>query len=577
MKWEVRTMRSVTSCSKTLRRSDWRRFWPVTFLYAFFSFFALPIAIWNEGRFARPEEGTAAFHYATVMYEVLPGFTVMSLLLGLGLAMVLFGYLMRANSVGLMHALPISRGRQFGAHFAAGMSMLTAANLLTFALAALMEAVLGGVDLVHLLIWLLVAELTGFFYFAFGTLCAMATGWLLAVPVIYFGLNFMVFAYRIILAGVAHILYVGYDGGYFPSSRVVEWLTPTVKLGRVMSDSAPSWQEYKAGATLFTLNREALVAVLVYTLAGGLMLIFAWILYRARHSETAGDAIVFPWLRPVVKYVISIAAGLGLGTIVHQIVSGGRDVVGLILCMLIMGGLVYCAVEMLLRKSYRIFDRRMTIGLAALWLVLIAVCVGIKLDVTGYQRRVPQPQQVAEVYISGAGIYGVESDDPKVIGAVVDLHRLLVRNGDDTDGVYFHISYGLANGDVLVRSYDIDLQDPEIYQALSKLLNMPEVRYAALLVDWGEYGQKFTGGYAWNYATGQETELTPEQCLALYRALEKDAEAPVKPEALWREMVYIHLDLWTEEGSYSIDSLRADCANTLALLEEYGLMDGLEE
>ena len=34
-----------------------------------------------------------------------------------------------------------------------------------------------------------------------------------------------------------------------------------------------------------------------------------------------------------------------------------------------MGALVYCAVEMLLRKSFRIFDRRTALGVLALWLV----------------------------------------------------------------------------------------------------------------------------------------------------------------------------------------------------------------
>ena len=38
-------MRFATSCSKTLIRSDWRRFWPVGFLYALISFFMLPLSL----------------------------------------------------------------------------------------------------------------------------------------------------------------------------------------------------------------------------------------------------------------------------------------------------------------------------------------------------------------------------------------------------------------------------------------------------------------------------------------------------------------------------------------------------
>ena len=396
MKWEVRTMRSATSCSKTLIRSDWRRFWPLTFLYAFVSFFIMPVGIWNEGSTTHyvqefpmsemVEIADKAYRVADHVYGTLPAFAVINLFLGVGLAMVLFGYLMKANSVGLMHALPVSRTRQFLSHFGAGMSMLTAANVLTFVLSLLMEGLIGTVDVVPLLIWLLTVELVGFFFLAFGTLCAMATGWLLAVPVIYFGLNFMAGAYWAILNGMASILWPSHYSNSFPGGLVL-WLTPVMKLTDVMSNRSEFIAaSYQKGATLFTVCPGALPTVLIYTLVGAAMLALAWVLYRARHSEAAGDAIVFPWLRPVVKYVIAIAAGLALGMFIHEVFfGGGNNVLGLVLCQIVMGTLVYCGVEMLLRKSYKIFDKRTLLGVAALWLALIAVCVCVKQDITGYQ------------------------------------------------------------------------------------------------------------------------------------------------------------------------------------------------
>jgi ABC-2 type transport system permease protein len=191
--------------------------------------------------------------------------------------------------------------------------------------------------------------------------------------------------YYTILNGIASILWTGYDPNFSPG-RLVTWLTPSAKLtGALELQQEPDFFElYRKGATLFTANPDALPAVLIYALVGVGMLALAWVLYRARHSESAGDAIVFPWLRPVVKYVISVAAGLALGTFVYEIFqNGGRNVLGLIICQLIMGGLTYCAVEMLLRKSYKIFDRRTLLGLAALWLVIIAISSCVQMDITG--------------------------------------------------------------------------------------------------------------------------------------------------------------------------------------------------
>ena len=133
MRWEVRTMRFATSCSKTLIRSDWRRFWPVGFLYALISFFMLPLPLWVGGQ--NWQGGLSAGRDAFLAEQVwgsLPGFVILTSFFGAAVAMAVYSYLMAGKSVGLMHALPVSRGRQFFSHFAAGLSMLTAANCLTF-------------------------------------------------------------------------------------------------------------------------------------------------------------------------------------------------------------------------------------------------------------------------------------------------------------------------------------------------------------------------------------------------------------------------------------------------------------
>ena len=586
MKWEVRTMRSATSCSKTLIRSDWRRFWPLTFLYAFVSFFIMPVQIWNEGSYSSytgvvlsqaQMKVERAFRMADHVYGILPAFAVINLILGVGLAMVLFGYLMKSNSVGLMHALPVTRTRQFLSHFGAGMSMLTAANLLTFLVSLLMEGLIGVVDVVPLLIWLLAVELMGFFFLAFGTLCAMATGWLLAVPVIYFGLNFVVMAYYAIIRGIASLLWTGYSPDYAPG-RLVMWLTPIVKLVDSLQQPVPAVfteESYYKGATLFSDKPEALTSLLIYALVGVAMLVIALILYRARQSETAGDAIVFPWLRPVVKYVISVAAGLALGLFIHTVFfGGGRNVWGLLICQIIMGALTFCGLEMLLRKSYKIFDIRTLLGLAALALAIIAVCVCVKSDVTGYQKRVPATEQVAEVEINGTGFRGVyDSGNPDVINAVTDLHRVLVRQNSAEGSVYFHVSYRLKSGEYMSRTYFADLHNKEVYDALAKLLNIPEMMAMDPIDNRGAYGEKFVGGYVSNFMYEQHIQLTPEQALALYRALEEDANVKLKPEDLLDsgDELPLELELETDRGSYSLYSIPVRCEKTVTLVEEYGI------
>ena len=157
-------MRFATSCSKTLIRSDWRRFWPIGFLYALISFFMLPLPVWVNRELTDGGALWGGRRAAQVVREMSPGFVILAFFFGLILAMAVYSYQMNGKSVGLMHALPVSRDRQVFSHFAAAMSMLTAANCLTFLLTLLMEALTSSVEIRSLLVWLAVTELVDFFF-----------------------------------------------------------------------------------------------------------------------------------------------------------------------------------------------------------------------------------------------------------------------------------------------------------------------------------------------------------------------------------------------------------------------------
>ena len=112
---------------------------------------------------------------------------IMAFLFGGVLAMALYSYLMNGRSVGLIHSLPLKRQTLFFTQLLTGFAMLTAGNLLVVLVSLLVCGEPGP-----LLVWLAVVTLAEIFFLALGTLCAMLTGWLLAVPVLYVGINFLV-------------------------------------------------------------------------------------------------------------------------------------------------------------------------------------------------------------------------------------------------------------------------------------------------------------------------------------------------------------------------------------------------
>lgn len=212
-------MRSMISSSeRALARSDFRRFWPLLFGYAVLWLCALPLSLWSRHDYLSsrlPMEAMASV--SNYFYNASRASIYVSAFFAVLLAMALFAYLMNSRSVGLMHSLPITRGRQFATHFAVGVVMFTAVHLATALLTLPVQAALGAVNMRGTWEWFAAAELTSLFFFALATLCAMITGWLLAVPVIYTGINFLFAAFHMLFGAMTQMFYWGYESTGWPA------------------------------------------------------------------------------------------------------------------------------------------------------------------------------------------------------------------------------------------------------------------------------------------------------------------------------------------------------------------------
>lgn len=408
-------MRSMISSSeRALARSDFRRFWPLLFGYAVLWLCALPLSLWSRHDYLssrRPMEAMASV--SNYFYNASRASIYVSAFFAVLLAMALFAYLMNSRSVGLMHSLPITRGRQFATHFAVGVVMFTAVHLATALLTLPVQAALGAVNMRGTWEWFAAAELTSLFFFALAALCALITGWLLAVPVIYTGINFLFAAFYLLFSTMTQLFYWGYESGGW--TGWVSWLTPLVRLYNTAGSVGPEdivlyGMDNGSQYYLYRLPADFWKTLLIYTVAAVIFIVVAWLFCRARQSETAGDAIVFPWLRPVVLYVISLAGGMGLGILLWYMVSNIQSIVALLLCQIVAGLIVYFGVQMLLHKSFKVFNRRGWLGAAALTAVLVILCLVIRFDAFGAQKYIPDVNQIESAEVRTYG------DTPTVSG-----------------------------------------------------------------------------------------------------------------------------------------------------------------
>jgi len=580
-------MRSATSFfDKTTARSDLRRHWPIAFIYTCVWLVGLPVNLWSSSMWM-PEEMTPALRAAQIIIGSYPTLAGALFVFGCVLAMALMGYLMSPRAVGLLHALPVRRGTLLATHTLVGWLMLNVPALLAVLVSIPVQAYYGGVAWGALGAWLLVHCGLSLFFLALGLLCAMVTGWLLAIPAIYAVVNFAVIAAAGLVRTLCSLFCYGYagDDDFAP---FVYWLTPVVNLvkrfgtcGVERSDAAPyPWQ--------VQFPADVVHAVGIYTAAGAALLALTYLLYRRRKSESAADPAAFPWMRPVFRYGTGLLGGLALGLGLYQLVLGWRMEsetgrwVGLLVSTVLMGALCYYAAEMLVRKSLRVLRRSLP-GAGLVCVLLALVCAGARFDVPGYAARVPDVSAVTQVQLRGSlGLSGVNCTEPETIETVIALHREIITLRPDEDdpenSAYITLSYTLTDGSTLTRAYQLNPAG-ELEDALETVFNTGEVREKSLITS--RHTGSWRGGYLGLDRTGDAMQLTAAQAGEIYGALLRDIAQGHNHYDFSRlddrYVLVVQLDLeGSDDYSLCIGELPEDCTETMQALVDVGAAESVD-
>ena len=554
--------RKTSFCNAALLRSDIKRYWPLLFLYVAVWVVILPMQILSASRecdgVAEGIMTVLQLRQHNVIIRSIPASVVMSLLFGCFAAMAVWSYLMSGRTVGLMHALPVTRTQAFFSHVLSALGALTAGNVLIFLLTALCSAGFSYVDWAALGTWLLLTELMVLFFFALGSLCAMVTGWLLAVPVLYGAMNVIALLLYAVISTMTQMFYFGYSSSDIP--EFITWLTPVGRIWDAVANGSAQPIEVQFREPIgtqsyhrFQLPASAFSTCIIYAAVGIALLALVWWLYKKRPSETAGDAMSFRWLQPIARWSIGLCGGLGLGLFLNYVILGS-SFAGLLICQLVMGVICFFAAQMLLQKKFRIFNKRWWLETAAMVLVLAAVTVCVKLDFTGYQHRVPDAGDVTEVRCTG--VADLTADDPETIETVVALHRAILAQHDagitpedsypasatlpgepvvsvvsNEDLVirYLHLTYTLRDGTELRRNYQAFVSaGTDVYRLMTELANSRDNLLGLTGLQWLErYGgaDAVNGGYISRYRDGAYAVLTAQQAKELVHLIYADVDS----------------------------------------------------
>lgn len=484
--------------NRTLFLKNLSRFWPLwgglSIAGAFLPLYMLIAAQAND---LSPDSGSLA----EILYQAVTVFAPVFLFLyAIVCVMLVWGYLYSPRAVGLMHMLPIDRDGLFVTNTLSSLAIMLIPFAVVGGLMSLVSLFLGFFSPVAVLNTVLAVLCLTFLFLGLAVFCAMLTGHIAALPVLYLLVNFLAW----LLEQFVGILASGFLLGVSSlESNTLQFLSPLIEIMNkfrcLYMDSEEYWSTYSGILNWSAVQRaerdriiflEGFGTVALYGLAGIALLALAWLLYRKRRSECAGDVAAFNPLRPVFRFGTAALSALTLGRLLYEIfwtaifdgtINQTVKFLPMVVCMAL-GGLVgFYIASMLVEKSLRVFRGSLK-GAALVCAGVLALCTVLKLDPLHTVDHIPELDEIESIlvdddYYRGL-LYSTDTEDGRQFAEqAMALHRAILEHKEEiaaltwddynrlwheTDGepeeiqattTSFRISYNLKNGGSLYRSY----------------------------------------------------------------------------------------------------------------------------
>jgi ABC-2 type transport system permease protein len=404
-------------------------------------------------------------------FQVLIMFTIPVLL-----AIFIFRYLHVKLSADYIHSLPFRRQSLFYYHLCFSMLVLllpiviTAAILLFLQSALDLDYFLSAYEIARWIGTTFLIELLVFFASVF---TGMITGMSVLQGVLFYIM--LVFPAGITVLVVMNIQYFlyGFSTEYYLNQNI-ERIVPLFRSFE-LAHRPLTWKEIVA----------YLVLIVVF------FALSLWV-YKKRDIETAGQAIAFRSLRPIFKYGVAFCFMLVGGLYFGETQS---DFAWIVFGYVTASALGYFVAEMMLEKTWRVFHK----WKGYLYFVIGMLVIGIflKIDIIGYEKRLPSLAEIERIYFSEETYYLNEEIEayvsPKPFFATKEnmkniylLHQQIIKDKEivkrpsstSRSAVFV---YELKNGNKIVRSYEIPFEKyKSFYKPIVESKEYKQIRYPLL-------------------------------------------------------------------------------------------------
>ena len=279
----------ISFINRTMLQKNVKLYWPIWTLYTIVLLLNGPFSMWSRFKNAEFIYGKNWHKYmldiispAISMEADMIFIFVMALVTG----MAMFSYLYNSRACNMIHSMPVTRRQLFSTNVLTGLLFMWIPQIIKYIMSFVICISYGNTKVVHIGINLLAAMGISFFMYSLVCLCAMITGQLVSVAVMYAVVNLLYGGAVIAIANV--LTYVSYGLSYMEFVRKISvtWFAPMLQLlNRV--GFHPTMK--KAGDDYYCIKYtfRGTNTIVVYVIAAAVIYFISYKIYKHRDLENA--------------------------------------------------------------------------------------------------------------------------------------------------------------------------------------------------------------------------------------------------------------------------------------------------
>lgn len=455
-------MKSKTSCfNLTIFKKNITHFWPVWMAYLAYLFITEPAVIWQKAtREWYWEAFTESQRMYTIVSETIDIMIMPSLtfIFAAVMALAVFSYLYSAKNANMMHALPVNRLELFVTNYVSGLMFLLIPQIIAF-FAAVLVCMGNQVTCIQYLFYGLLCQMgIAFFAYSLAVFVAMFTGQMLAMPIYFLVINFLYIACCYIVNLLTELLCYGITGRWNPGRMAIlsplYYLQSTVRGVDVYNQKTNMLEGIKLTGT---------DAVVIYAVAAVFITIAAYCVYRKRQIETAGDWISVGFMKPVFRWGFSLCGGSFIALFLVYMMKESIDIdayIVTILLAIVMGFVCFFTAEMLIRKQFRVFEKKRLQEWCLAALVMGIFITLFKVDAFGIERHIPSTDEISAAYVNMHYPVRLEGEEVEQLrevqkDVIAKKKEYQVLEAGNKGYYYTTFRYYLKDGTTFERQYPV--------------------------------------------------------------------------------------------------------------------------